>query len=66
MNTLIMVILLGGGYFNILVILKTSGCLFSELYIYPIIFIPIIQNCDLSSETVAPVLSKLAKIASNP
>ncbi len=65
MNALAVVILLRGGYFNILVILKTFGCLSSELYIYPTIFIPIIQNYNLLSRTVAPALSRLTKIIFN-
>ncbi len=65
MNILV-VILFGGGYFNILVILETFGCLSSELYIYPTIFMPAIQNYDLLSETVALAFSRLIKTASNP
>ncbi len=42
MNALAVVISLKEGYFNILVILKTFGCLFLELYIYSIIFMPVI------------------------
>ena len=54
------------GHSNILIILEISGCLFSKLYIYPITFIPAIQNYDLSPETVTPALSKLTKTISNP
>ncbi len=66
MNILAVIISLGEGHFNILAILKTSGCLFSESYIYPTTFISVIQNYNLSSETVAPALSKSTKIISNP
>ncbi len=66
MNTLAVMILFRGGYFNILVTLETSGYLSSELYIYPTTFIPSIQNCDLFPETVAPALSRSAKTAFNP
>ncbi len=66
MNTLAVMISLKKGHSNILAILKTSGCLPSELHIYPTTFMPAIQNCDLSSETVAPIFSKLAKTVFNP
>ena len=65
MNALAVVILFGGGYFNILVILEMSGCLFSESHIYSIIFMPAMQNYNLFLETVAPALFRLTKIVSN-
>ncbi len=66
MNALAMIISLKGGHSNILATLEMSGCLPSELYIYPTTFMPTIQNCDLFPETVAPTLSRLVKIVSNP
>ncbi len=65
MNALAVVILFRGGHFNILVTLETSGCLSSELYIYPTTFMPAMQNCDLSLETVASVFFRLVKTVSN-
>ena len=65
MNALAVMMLFGGGHFNILVTLEMSGYLSSELYIYPTIFMPAMQNYDLFSETVAPALSRSAKTVSN-
>ncbi len=64
-NALAVVMLLGGGYFNILAILETSGCLSSELYIYSTIFMSAMQNCDLFLETVASVFFRLARTVSS-
>ncbi len=65
-NTLAIVISFREGHSNILTTLEMSGCLSLKSYIYPTTFIPAIQNCNLPSETIAPTLSKLTRIASNP
>ena len=65
MNTLTVVISFKESYFNILTILEMSGCLSLKSYIYPTTFIPAIQNYNLFLKTVAPALSKSAKIISN-